>query len=270
MPSPKKVAPTDPNQVITASSKANLTAGQQSQGMSTIGQDNPYGSLKYTTTIDPITGLPKYQANMQYTPEQQAIFDQLQGQQTGAGSTALQNILNNFGQYTQDPEGKLLSNTSGLTKDYMDAQNPAWERFMAPERDQLRTQLINQGLTEGSPAYQQQMDKLTQQQLLTKNSALANFQPQAFQEANTTLNTPMDWEKQLMGMSQPGNINQSLVNTPSGSVNPADVTGAYNTAQQAQEFNAQQNNAYWNNIIGGGLGVGKAYLGMPAKGSSGS
>lgn len=265
MPKPKSVAPTNPQVPITQAAQANLTSGQQSQAMSTIGQDNPYGNLNYTTNIDPITGLPKYQANMQYTPEQQAIFDQLQQQQTGAGATGLGNIASNFSDYTEDPEGKLLSNTSGLTKDFMDAQNPEWERFMAPERDQLRTQLINQGLQEGSLAYQQQMDKLTQQQLRTKGATLSAFQPQAFQEASSTLNMPLGWEQMLMGMSQPGNINQSLVNTPGGQVQAPDVMGAFGLAQDAQKFNAQQQNAYWNNIIGGGLGLGKSYLGMPTK-----
>lgn len=270
MPKPKALPTANPQASISQATAANLTAGQQSQGMSTIGQNNPYGSLEYTTTIDPITGLPKYQANMKYTTEQQNIFNQLQQQQLGAGSTGFDNISNNFGNYTQDPEGKLLSNTSGLTKDFMDAQNPEWERFMAPERDQKRTQLINQGIVEGSPAYQLEMDKITQQQLRTKGAALAQFQPQAFNEASQTLNMPLEWEKALMAMSQPGNINQNLVNTPQGQVAAPDVMGAFNTAQQGEMFNRQQQNAYWNNIISGGIGVGKAAMGIPSFGGSGS
>lgn len=264
MPSPKKVAPTDPNQVINASTTANTAAQAGTMAQNTIGQDNPYGSLGYTTSIDPITGKPKYQANMKYTPQQQAIFDYSQGNQTGIGATAGSAISTMFPQYGGDPN--LVGQAGSLTNQALDQQLPAWERFDAPARDQMRTQLINQGLVEGSPAYQQQMDKLTQQQDKDRGQWLAGFQPEAFKEATTQFQLPLENVRTMLGLSQPGSLVQNLANTPTSTLNPADVTGAYKLSQDSQQFNAQQQNAYWNAILGGGMGAAGSLAKLPTTG----
>src|SRR5512138_2672398 len=181
---PTPPPPVDIKQVTQQDMATRLQGAQEGQALSTIGQSNPFGTLDYTTSIDPITGLPKYQANMKYSPEQQQIFDYLQSTQTGMGAKGLETLGNNFGRYNSID---LIGCADSLTKQAMDPTMANMERFMAPERDQLRTQLINQGLVEGSPAYQQQMDKLTNQQGLTKGQWLASYTPQAFQMAQGNL-----------------------------------------------------------------------------------
>ncbi len=264
MPQPKKIAPTDPNTVINASTNANQVAQTGTMAQNTIGQDNPYGSLDYTTTIDPITGKPKYQANMKYTPQQQAIFDYLQQNQTGIGSTAQSAISSMFPQYGGDPN--LVGQAGSLTNAALDQQLPAWERFDAPARDQLRTQLLNQGLTEDSPAYLQARDKLVAQQDKDRGQWLSNFQPQAFGEAKEQYQLPLQNVAAMLGLSMPGSINQNLTNTPQSNLGAADVTGAYGLSQDAQKFNAQQQNAYWNNILGGGIGAAGSVAGLKTTG----
>ena len=268
MPSSPKPPPAmNVEKTVKGQQDANLLGGQQSQALSTIGQDNPWGSLSYTTTIDPITGLPKYQARQEYTPEQQAIFDQLQSNQTGIGSTAGDAISNMFGQYAQDPN--LVGQAGSLTNEALDAQLPAWERFDAPARDQARTQLINQGLVEGSPAYQQQMDKLIQQQDLNRGQWLADFQPKAFQEATTQYQLPLENVAKMLGLSQPGNISQNLFNTPGANVGSADYLGTASAAQDQAFKNYQMKVADQNAWMGMLTGTAGSLFNLPVGGSSG-
>jgi len=246
----------------------NLLAGQQSQGMNAIGQENPYGSLSYTTEVDPITGLPKYKANMQYTPEQQAIFDYMQQNQLGIGATNQGNIGNNFGQYAQDPN--LIGGANSLTNQALNSMMPAWERFDAPARDQQRTQLLNQGLTENSKASVQARDKLIQQQDLDRGQWMANFTPQAYQMAKGQFEEPLNLAGIMMGLSQPGNINQNLTQTPQGQVGAVDVAGLSAAAQQQAVEQWKAKVQAQNNMMGGIMGGAASLAALPMGGVYGA
>ncbi len=266
MSKPKTVPTPNPQTIIDQGNIQSSTAQTNTMGQNTIGQDNPYGSLSYTTTIDPITGKPKYQANAQYSPEQQYIFDILQSNQTGIGTTANDAIANVFSQYGGDPN--LVGQAGSLTNQALNQQLPSWERFDAPARDQLRTQLINQGLVEGSPAYQQQMDKLTQQQDLDRGKWLSDFQPKAYAEAADQYGLPLANVAKMLGLSQPGSLPGQILNTPTANYQPVDANAAYKTSQDAVIANNAANNAYWNNILGAGAKVGAAALAIPTGGAS--
>lgn len=258
---PSPPPPMDVSKVTEQSQEAKLLAGQQSQSLNTIGTEGPLGSLTYTTTIDPITGLPKYVANSKYSTEQQALLDQLQQNQQGIGGTAGSAIGNTFGQYEGDPN--LVGQAGSLTNQALDAQLPAWERFDAPARDQLRTQLLNQGLTEGTPAYQQQMDKLTTQQDLNRGQWLSDFSPKAFDMAKQQYQTPLDNVMKMLGVSGPANLKDSFINGPQTNVGAADVEGLSKASQEQAFKNYQQKvaqqNAQMGMITGGITGI----MGLP-------
>lgn len=246
-------------------------AFQNTLAQNTMGQNTPYGSLTYTTSIDPITGQPKYTANTNLSAPQQAILNTLQGNQLGFGQTAAADISNNFGQYGGDPN--LVGQAGSLTNQALDSMIPAWERFNAPARDQLRTQLINQGLVEGSPAYQQQMDMLTQQQQLNQGQFLASFQPQAFQEAQTQYQLPLQNAISMLSQSQPANLPGTFVNTPQSTeqgatvsaptVNPVDYTSLAKTQFDAQTQAWKAKIAQQNALMGMGVGAITGIMGMP-------
>lgn len=264
---PKAPDPPPPINVAATTAQdqqARLEGAQEGQALSTIGQNNPVGSLTYTTSIDPITGLPKYQANSQYTPEQQQIFDYLQGNQTSIGAGAGGAIGSNMGQYTSPFD--LVGGANSLTQQAMDPAMANLERFMAPERDQKRTELLNQGIMEGSPTYQLEMDKVQNQQDLTKGQMISSFMPQASQMALNQYTTPMSMIAQMMGLSQPGNINQNLVNTPQANPGATDVAGLTSTAQQQAFQNYQMQVASQNALLGGGLGLTSNILKLPMSG----
>lgn len=262
MPKAKKPAAVNASNVIQQGQAGNLQAAQQSQGMSTVGQDSPIGSLSYTTTIDPITGLPKYQAHTNYSADQQAILDYLEMNQLGGGLTLSNLIDNAFGNYEQAPD--LIGGANDLTDQALDSMDPLWERFMGPERLQRDNELRNQGILPGTPAYDQQMDRITSQQMKEKGAWLANFQPEAFKMAKSEYEEPINIAtilKQLAG--GPGDIKSGLVDTPAGQVNPFDILGAHNLQYQSDlkraEFANAQNNAY----MTGGLGLIGSIMGMP-------
>lgn len=246
---------------IEQTQKANLLTGQQNQALSTIGQDNPYGNLSYTTEIDPITGLPKYVAHQNYSADQQGILDSLESGMLGFGDTLSGMISNIFGQYGQQPD--LVGKASEITDASVGPMNDFWNRFMLPEKDQLRTQLINQGLTEGSPAYQQQMDKLTNQQNLTKGAWLENFMPQAFSMAKQDFQLPLENAMNLISKIMPGNIKQNLVDTPGANIANTDVMGALKNQWESQKVRAEQSNAFTNALMSGGIGLVSSMMGMP-------
>lgn len=237
----------------------------------TMGQETPYGSLTYTTSIDPITGQPKYTANTQLSAPQQALLNTLQGNQLGFGATASADIANNFGQYAGDPN--LVGQAGSLTDTALNSMIPAWERFDAPARDQLRTQLINQGLVEGSPAYQQQFDKLIQQQDLNRGQFLASFQPQAFQEAETQYQLPLQNAISMLSQSQPASLKGTLLSTPTATeqgatvqaptVNPVDYTSLAKTQFDAQTQAWQAKIAQQNALMGTVTGAIGGIMGMP-------
>lgn len=233
----------------------NTTAGVETQQGSAVNQSNPYGALTYSTSIDPTTGLPKLSANMSYSPIEQAVFNLMAGGQIGQGGTALSAINNMFGQYTQDPN--LVNKAQDIVNQNTSPMNASWERFMAPQRDQLRTSLLNQGLTEGSPAFQQQMDMLTHQQNLTKGQWLAQFQPQAFQEAETNYQLPLMNVSQMLSGVQPGSITGNMTQTPGLNIGSPDFAGLSTEAQQEQFRNYQQRVQAQNNLMGGIFGIGQ-------------
>lgn len=260
MPSAPKT-PTYPNPTQTANTQAdfNVKAAQQQQAMSTMGQETPYGSLTYTTSIDPITGLPKYQANTKFTPEQQALLDTLQNTKsiTGQGGETLAG--NTIGQYETAPD--LIGGANSLTQQVLNSQLPAWERFMQPEREQLDTKLRNQGIMPGTPAYQQQVDALSNQQNLTKGQWLGNFEPQAFNQAQTQYQLPLENIQTLMGMSGPADLKSSFTQTPTANVAAPDYSGQvsnqFDAQLKAQQNKIAQQNALMSALFGGATNIAK-------------
>lgn len=258
MPSaPKAPPPINPTATAQSGLAYNQQAASSQQDLNAINQSNQYGSLNFQRDASgKVIG-----ANTQLSPEQQQILNTLQGNQMGIGGTEASAINNTFGQYEGDPN--LVGQAGSLTNQALAAQMPAWERFDAPARDQQRTQLINQGLQEGSPAYQQQMDKLIQQQDLNRGQWLANFQPQAFQEATTQYQLPLQNVAAMQQLSQPADFKSQLINTPQTNVAPVDYGSMAKTSQEEAFKNYQQQVARQNMFMNMGLGVAGNALSMP-------
>ena len=229
----------DPGAVAAKQQGFNVDAGTGSQAGSMVNQVNPWGSLTYDQQTDangnPVTGpggVPLYNATTKLSAPQQSIFDTLQGTQKIAGTQG-QGLLRNANYDAQDPTKVIgdatTGNTSAIMKHELDYLSP----FFNPQIAQEDTKLKNQGLSENSPAYQQAMNALRQSQGQTVSGFLAQAEPEAYKQAYQNYMTPLTMSNQLMGMSQPGNVNANLAPAPGLSITPANYTGAVADANAA-------------------------------------
>lgn len=220
-----------------------------------IGQNTPYGTLDYEQTgsrwtTDP-TGkkveIPNYTANVNLTPEQQAIFDKTQQAQTNLAGIA-QDQSARVGEILNDP----------FKFDNHDAENWAFDlasQRILPQQQQaqqdLRTQLINSGLRPGTPAYDREMTRMQQGNSDQLNQLALTGRQQGFSEALAQRNQPLNEIIGLMSGSQIQNPTAGNVQTPQTQVAGVDYTGLVNNNynQQVAATNAQ------NGAMGGLFGT---------------
>lgn len=266
MPSPGK--PPSFNAAATAETSAqyNKQAAVDSMGLNTVNQKTPIGNLTYTTTIDPVTGLPKYTAHTKLSADQQALLDTLEGTKQSAGTAGKNLMADASGQYSSVQD--LIGGANSLTQQGIDRQLPAFERFQKPAREQLDTQLRNQGILPNTPAYHQQMDKLLAQQDLNTGSWMNSFQAQSFDQATREYEEPLNITGKLASLGAPMNLKENLINTPTANVNPVDYGSLAKTQQEAAMAQWQAKVAQQNALMGGIFGLGSAAMGMPAVGGA--
>lgn len=249
----------DPWETASAQGTWNTFTAQQNQAMNMVGQNTPWGTLDYEQTgmqtlIDPSgkeIQVPKYNANVNLTPEQQAIFEQTQGaQQNMAGIANEQSAL--VRDHLSQP----------FQFDNQDAANWAYDlgaqrldpRF---ERDEasLRTRLINQGIRPGTAAYDAEMGRLGENKNDAYNQLMLTGRQQAFSENLATRNQPINEMIGLMSGTQVQNPNASFAQTPQVGVGGVDYTGLVNQKYQADLQNSQA-------MMGGLFGLASAGIGM--------
>lgn len=235
----------DPAETAAAQSAANRDTAITQQQLNMIDQVNPYGSVSYAqsgvNTYKDANGriveTPKYTQTTTYTPEQQAIFDQTQAAQTNLAELANQ-------QSSQLQES--LANPFSFTND--DASNWAYDLGaqrldpqFAQQQAALETQLANQGVTPGSRAWEAAMSQQSQAKNDAYNQLILNGQQQAYNQALTTYNSPVNTITALLSGSQVSNPSTQSSATPSTSVAGVDYTGLVNNqaAQQQSAYNSQ-------------------------------
>lgn len=262
--SPSPPTPTDPNIVAANQQQYNTAAGQSSQAGSMVNQNNAFGSLNYSQTGVGPNGTPLYTATTSLSPAEQGLLNTYQNTQQTAGTQA-GNLLSGASYGSQSPTAAIGNLTSGLVGQAAQQEANYLQPFFQPQTQQLDTQLRNQGITPNSPAYQQAMNNLAQGQGQTYTGYLASTEPQLFNQATQEYAMPAELAGSLAQLGAPTTPNSSFVNTPSLSIQPADLTTAtsnYNTAEQnAYQSQLQQNQAMMSGLFGIGttaLGVGLA------------
>lgn len=247
-------------QVANTQNAYNTSAGETSQLGSMTNQVNPYGSLTYNQTGTGPNGTPLYTANVQLTPEQQQMFNTLQSTKTSAGDQA-NSVISNANYGATDPASAVGSMTTGLTSDLLKTQTDYIQPFFTTQRSQLDTQLRNQGLAPGNPAYDNAMRGLDTSQNLSVTQAAGQFEPQAYSQAMSSYLLPAQLGQNLAQFGAPGDATQDLTQTPQLNVQPANVTGATATENTAlnNQYTAQMQQ--YQNMMSGLFGVGSAVLG---------
>ena len=267
-------APTPPpvtsaNTMINAQQSANTQAGYASQAGSATNQSNPYGSLTYTPYTD-AQGNKRFKANVQYTPLGQQLLDYLQGTQKTAGQAAGR-VLSQGGYGEGAPD--LGTSAGSIVNQNLGNFTKSLDPHFTKQSEDLDNQLRNQGLFPGSPGYDRQMNELRQSQGQTISGFLAQAEPEAYSQAVSSYQLPMQTAAQLSQLGQPANLQGSFINTPGANYQSVNALGAYGqqTAQaQANYQNKQQNYSDMMKGIYGAAGtIAGTALGGPIGGSLG-
>lgn len=235
-----------------------------------VNQNTPYGNLKYTQTGTSNNGNPTYTASIDLSPTGQKLLDYSNQTQLGLGQlqgTALgtaQNVLSKPMDLSsvKDIEDQSYANQTARL-------DPQWK-----QNDEAQAaQLANQGITQGSEAYNNAMrtygqtknDAYTQARLAALSTA-----PQTYQLATATRNQPLNELSAIMTGSQVQN--PSFVSTPQQQATPganmlgaAQAQGQFDQANYANQmglYNSQvgQNNSMMGGIFGLGGALGSAAL----------
>ncbi len=254
MQSPSPPQPPDPVATAKAQGQMNKDTAIAQAGLNSTNQVTPYGNLTYSETGKWSDGTPQFTATTSLSPDEQQLFNLGTQTQKTLGqigvdqSAKVANILNT----PFDLNKSINTQQSDISRSLLD---PVWQQREAS----LRTQLANQGITEGSDAYTNAMRDFGMQRDNAYNSALLADRGQAASEALTQRNQPLNEISALMGGSQVQQPN--FTNTPSESIAPPNYEGdvAQNFAGQMQGYNAQVAN---NSAMMGGLfGLAAAPLG---------
>lgn len=206
------------------------------QQINMVNQVTPTGSLTYsqngTSKFEDSKGnwveTPTYTATTALTPAQQAIFDKTQSAQGN-----LAGLAKDQSAFLQDYLSKPFEYNN------QDAENWAYDlgaqrldpRF-AQQEEQLSAQLVSKGIRPGTVAYDREMGRFGETKNDAYNQLMLTGRQQAYQEALSERNQPINEIGALLSGSQ---VQQpTFQSTPQTGVAGADYIGASNNNYQAQ------------------------------------
>lgn len=249
--------PQQQNPSLTASvqQQLNQQSGIQSQAGSLIPQSNVLGSTNYQQIGTGPGGIPLYGETTSLSPTQQGLYNTQVGTQQLAGQQG-QNLIGGANYGSTSPTTAIGTESTGIEGGLMNQWLSSQAPWLTLQTQQLDTQLKNQGLAPGNPAYDNAMTNLIQGQTQGVAGAASQFQPQAFSEASSLYQMPAQLGESLASFGQYTSPTSQLIQTPGLNVSPANYesdVNAYNQ-QQLQEWAAQQQ--MMGSIFGGLAGLG--------------
>lgn len=286
----------DPTATIAAQSQANSQSALQTAELNRINQNTPYGSSSYTIGGYNPDGTPQYTQNVTLAPAQQQLLDLGNQGAISLGNTAV-GMLGQVGNAYANP-----IDTSGLPgvrssvsdmsnadqiKSAQDAAYRSQTQYLDPQfaqgQEQLDNSLINQGITQGSEAYNNAQGNFGRQRQAAYQSAQDAATTAGFGEQNTLFNQGIQGANlqnsaqaqalsQLFALrNQPLNeynalatgaqvTNPNFTSVPASNVATTDVAGIKNSAYQQQLQAYQQQMAGYNNLFGLAGTVGAAFI----------
>ena len=257
--------PPDPRETSAASTSTNVGTAIANAHLGNVNQITPDGTLTYDQTgsytwHDPYTGqsynIPRITATQTLSEQQQAIKDQSDGAE-----------LNLAG---------LANQQSGFLQDYMskpfeysnqDVENWAYDlgsqrldpRF-AKQEEALRTRLLNSGIREGSDAWNSEMGQMGQSKNDAYNQLMLQGRGQAYQEALTARNQPINEITALLSgsqVSQPNFVNANMPTIPT-----TDTAGLINQNYNQKLGAWQQQQQSMGGLISGLGSLGGSLIGL--------
>ena len=229
-------SPPDPYATANAQEQLNKQSAIYQAETNNVNQTTPYGSLTYTQTGTNPDGTPIFSATTAYTPTVQNLFNTDVGTQTQMAKDASK-LAKNI--------GPMLSQAPNLGNDALVNEMMGWQnKYMQPIFDQqqtaLNSQLANEGITQGSDAYNNAQNLFSRNVNNAYEGAMAQDEAQAYNQALTSYEAPIQTLGTLLGEAQPtGTVNSSLINTPQENIQPADLQSLVMQNYQSQLQNYQ-------------------------------
>lgn len=253
--------PKDTSAAQTGTSVATAITNSMLGNVNRVGADGStltYGQSGDYRFTDPYTGktynLPTFTATEKLSPAAQAAFD--------ANMQAKTNIAN-IGRDQSARIGSLLGTPVDLSNDavegrLMDLGRSRLDPALSRRKEDLRTTLSQQGIKEGSEAFDRAMSRNAESENDAYNQLLLTGRGQAVQEALTTRNQPINEITALLSGSQVSQPNYQ-VNQPSP-IPTTDNAGLINQNYNQRLGIWQQDQAQRQQLMGGLFGLGAGAL----------
>ncbi len=224
----------DPKETAAAQSGMNRDTALTQQQINMVNQVGPDGTLTYTKNgessfVDSngkTVTTPTYTATTTLSKPQQAIKAQ-----TDAASLNLGTIANERSNFLKDYLSKPFEVNSATEQKLYDLGASRLDPRFASEEESLRSRLANQGVVEGSQAWNDAFSTFGQSKNDAYNSLALNGRQQAFQEASYERSQPLNEISALLSGSQVQGYQP--INTPTASVGGVDYTGLVNNKYQS-------------------------------------
>lgn len=257
-------APTAPDPTATANAQGqmNKETAYWNAIMGHMNQNTPYGSISYTDSsngnYDP-NHPPQFSSNITLSPAQQHLLDSQQANQQSlqdlgtAQMGRISDAVSSPYSFAGMPGAPSSEDINALSQHGTDAIMSRLDPRFNQDEEALRTRLINQGIGQGSQAYQKEFDTFNQakndarqQAILQGQSYGTNAQNQqlalrnqAIQEYNAQRNAPLNEYSALTSGQQIQN--PSFQNGQQGNAQAGDYQAAAQNAYQAamNGYNAQ-------------------------------
>lgn len=258
----KQSAPPTPDYAGAAKETAagNLDMARLGTKANRVDYNTPYGNLNYSQ--DP-SDQDLWSANVNFSPEQQQLFDQQN--KSSLGLAGLQDqAVDRVGQAQSNPFdfGSVQDVQDKAYESYTSRLDPQWQA----REGQIQSQLANQGIAPGTEAYKNAMREFStgrNDAYQQANVAAINTAPQTMQLATALRNMPLNELNALRTGSQVTNPTFSAVPQQATTAGP-NLLGAAGMDFNAQMGNVNASNANSASMFGGLMGLGGAALGAPS------
>ena len=189
--------PPSPEATAAAQGQMNKETAIAQANLNAVDYVTPYGNITTTQTGTWSDGTPKYTQTTTLSDAQQAVLDQTQGAQLN-----LATIANDQSAFLNDYLDKpfTFDNNSAETWAY-DLASPRILQQQQQNEDQLRSTLAAKGIREGSAAWNAEMQRLTNANTDQLNQLALTGRQQAYNEALSTYNAPINTISALMSGS---------------------------------------------------------------------
>ena len=246
-------SPPSPQATAAAQTGTNVATAIANAQLANIAQRGPLGTLRYEDIgtydfVDPTTGsthvLPLTEAVTELSPEQQALFENLQG----AAIDVSGRLGDEFTLGDEATESRLFD----LGRQRLD---PVFDQ----RRQSLEQQLANQGVLPGSEAYNRAVTQLQQQETDAYNQLLLTGRGQAIQEQIAEQTLPINELAALLSGQQVTTPQFGLTAQPS--IPTTDYAGLVQQNYQGQLAQHQAQQQQRGQLLGGLFGLGGSLLG---------